>query len=336
MSCCRSILTFIDRLASTNSSTLGACFALLARQFPKIILLRRRKWPTPILLGLCVIALATSGCSQGILAPVGPVADGERLILLDALGIMLLIAVPTILATLWFAWWFRASNQAALYRPTWAYSDKLEVIVWAIPALVVLFLGGVAWIGSHQLDPARPIESSERPLEVQVVSLDWRWLFIYPEQHIATVNRLVVPVGTPVHFRITSSSVMNVFFVPRIGGEIYAMNGMVTQLNLLARNVGRFPGLSAQFSGDGFSDMEFNTDVVSEKGFHDFVVSAGASSNRLDAAEYVSLSRQSTSAEVKLFGTVASGIFDDIVSRRLPPGSGPGPTAQAILSQKGM
>jgi cytochrome o ubiquinol oxidase subunit 2 len=246
---------------------------------------------------------------------------------------MLLIAVPTILATLWFAWWFRASNRAALYRPTWAYSDKLEVLVWAIPALVVLFLGGVAWIGSHQLDPARPIDSSLKPLEVQVVSLDWRWLFIYPEQHIATVNRLVIPVGTPVHFRITSSSVMNVFFVPRIGGEIYAMNGMATQLNLLARNVGRFPGLSAQFSGDGFSDMAFNTDVVSEKGFHDFVVGASASPKRLDEMEYISLSHPSRSTEVKLFGKVASGIFDDIVSRRLPPGSGPEPTAQASLSR---
>jgi len=284
---------------------------------------------------LCVTA-ALGGCTQGILDPQGPIADGERLILLDALAIMLLIAVPTILATLWFAWWFRASNRAALYRPTWAYSDKLEVIVWAIPALVVLFLGGVAWTGAHQLDPARPIESSLRPLEIQVVSLDWRWLFIYPEQHIATINRLVIPIGTPVHFRITSSSVMNVFFVPRIGGEIYAMNGMATQLNLLARNVGRFPGLSAQFSGDGFSDMAFNTDVVSEKGFRDFVRGASASSKRLDGSEYISLSRQSTSAEVKLFGKVASGIFDDIVSRRLPPGSGPGPAAQAIMSQKGM
>jgi cytochrome o ubiquinol oxidase subunit 2 len=306
---------------------------LLARRFTKIIILLKLARPIAIVFCLSTIDLTTSGCSQGILAPVGPVADGERLILLDALGIMLLIAVPTILATLWFAWWFRASNRAALYRPTWAYSDKLEVLVWAIPALVVLFLGGVAWIGSHQLDPARPIDSPLKPLEIQVVSLDWRWLFIYPEQHIATVNRLVVPVGTPVHFRITSSSVMNVFFVPRIGGEIYAMNGMATQLNLLARNVGRFPGLSAQFSGDGFSDMAFNTDVVNKKAFNDFVVGASASPKRLDEMEYISLSHPSRSTEVKLFGKVASGIFDDIVSRRLPPGSGPEPTAQASLSR---
>jgi cytochrome o ubiquinol oxidase subunit II len=306
---------------------------LLAQRFRQIVHPSRLNRLSAKVIFLCVTGLTTSACSQGVLAPVGPVADGERLILLDALGIMLLIAVPTILATLWFAWWFRASNRAALYRPDWAYSDKLEVLVWAIPALVVLFLGGVAWIGSHQLDPARPIDSAVRPLEVQVVSLDWRWLFIFPEQHIATVNRLVIPVGTPVHFRITSSSVMNVFFVPRIGGEIYAMNGMATQLNLLARNVGRFPGLSAQFSGDGFSDMGFNTDVVSEKEFHNFVADASASPGRLDEAEYISLSRPSRSADVKLFGKVASDIFENIVSRRLPPGSGPEPTAQASLSR---
>jgi cytochrome o ubiquinol oxidase subunit II len=272
---------------------------------------------------LCVIALAASGCSQGVLAPVGPIADGERLILLDALGIMLLIAVPTILATLWFAWWFRASNRAALYRPAWAYSDKLEVIVWAIPALVVLFLGGVAWIGSHELDPARPIKSTVKPLEIQVVSLDWRWLFIYPDQHVATVNRLVIPAGTPVHLRITSSSVMNVFFVPRIGSEIYAMNGMATQLNLLARDTGRFHGLSAQFSGDGFSDMGFNADVVNAREFQDFIAGAHASSRHLDDTAYASLSRQSRSVKTEVFGEVANGLFDDIVTRRLPPGSGP-------------
>jgi len=333
MRCGRSIRALINRPILVSPRGAGARSALLAQRFRQIVHLSRLKRLTPIALCLCTIGITTSGCGQGVLAPVGPVADGERLILLDALGIMLLIAVPTILATLWFAWWFRASNRAALYRPSWAYSDKLEVLVWAIPALVVLFLGGVAWIGSHQLDPARSIDSSMKPLEIQVVSLDWRWLFIYPEQHIATVNRLVIPVGTPVHFRITSSSVMNVFFVPRIGGEIYAMNGMATQLNLLARDVGRFPGLSAQFSGDGFSDMEFNTDVVNEKGFHDFVAGTSASPKRLDEAEYISLSHPSRSTEVELFGKVATGIFDDIVSRRLPPGSGPEPTAQASLSR---
>jgi cytochrome o ubiquinol oxidase subunit 2 len=242
---------------------------------------------------------------------------------LDALGIMLVIVVPTILAILLFAWWFRASNTAATYRPAWAYSGRLEALVWAIPALVILFLGGVAWTGSHELDPARPIASPKPALEIEVVSLDWRWLFIYPGQRIATINRLVIPVGTPVHLRITSASVMNVFFVPRLASQIYAMNGMVTQLNLLASQTGLFPGLSAQFSGDGFADMSFDTVVTTEAGFSSFVAGAHAQRARLDAAGYRRLSQQSHDPRVQLFASVSDGLFDDIASLRLPPGSGP-------------
>jgi len=281
---------------------------------------------------LCAPAFLLNGCGSGVLAPVGPIADGERLILLDALGIMLVIVVPTILAVLLFAWWYRASNNAAVHLPEWAYSGKLEVLVWAIPAFVVLFLGGVAWIGSHQLDPSRPIASSKAPLEIEVVSLDWRWLFIYPGQHVATINRLVVPVGTPVHFRITSSSVMNVFFIPRLGGEIYAMSGMATQLNLLGESTGTFPGLSAQFSGDGFADMSFRTEVVTAAQFKTFLDQAQAAPTRLDDDAYRVLERQSHDAREQVFGTVASGLFDRIVSLELPPG--PGPAAMTDTAMK--
>jgi cytochrome o ubiquinol oxidase subunit 2 len=280
-----------------------------------------------LIAGLALIALATDGCDPTILSPAGPVAGGESLILLDALGIMLVIVVPTILATLFFAWWFRASNRAATYRPTWAYSGKLEVLVWAIPALVVLFLGGVAWIGSHDLDPAKPIASPKQPLEVEVVSLDWRWLFIYPAQHIATINQLVVPVGTPVHLRLTSASVMNVFFVPRLAGEIYTMNGMVTQLNLLGSRTGTFPGLSAQFSGDGFAGMSFDAVVATPDQFAAFVERAHAAPGKLDGAAYRLLSQQSHDRRVQTFGSVSDGLFDDIATLRLPPGSGPAPVS---------
>ncbi len=269
------------------------------------------------------------GCGPTILTSVGPIADGEGLILLDALGIMLAIVVPTILTTVAFAWWFRASNSAATYRPNWAYSGKLELLVWSIPALVVLFLGGVAWIGSHRLDPAMPIASTKRPLEVQVVSLDWRWLFIYPGQHIATINRLVLPVGTPVHLRITSASVMNVFFVPRLAGEMYAMSGMATQLNLLANKAGTFPGLSAQFSGDGFSGMNFDTVVMSSRQFSSFVDHTRTTGVRLDEAEHRRLSNQSHDGRARLFGDVSKGMFDKIVSLQLPPGGGPTQPTQA-------
>src|SRR4051812_37385465 len=159
--------------------------------------------------------LLLNACTSSILEPAGPVARGERIILLDALAIMLAIVVPTILATLAFAWWYRASNTKARYLPEWAYSGRLELIIWSIPTLIILFLGGVIWTGSHQLDPGRALSSSTRALEVQVVALDWKWLFVYPEQHVATVNELIVPAGRPVHFSITSASVMNQFFVPR-------------------------------------------------------------------------------------------------------------------------
>jgi cytochrome o ubiquinol oxidase subunit II len=288
-----------------------------------------------LIAGLALIAVATDGCNSTILSTAGPIAEGESLILLDALGIMLVIVVPTILATLFFAWWFRASNRAAAYLPTWAYSGKLEVLVWAIPALVVLFLGGVAWIGSHELDPARPIVSSKQPLEIEVVSLDWRWLFIYPKQGIATINQLVVPVGTPVHFKLTSASVMNVFFVPRLAGQIYTMNGMVTQLNLLADRTGTFPGISAQFSGDGFAGMSFDTVVATSGQFAAFVERAHAAPDRLDDAEYRLLSQQSHDSHVQMFGYVSAGLFEDIANLKLPPGSGPMPLAPVSDTQVG-
>src|SRR6201996_4250129 len=286
-------------------------------------------------LALALLSVLVAGCQGSILDPAGPVAGGEQLVLMDALGIMLAIVVPTILTTLWFAWWFRASNSAALYRPAWVYSDKLEVVVWCIPALTVLFLGGLAWTGSHELDPKRPLKSQAPPLEVQVVSLDWKWLFIYPDQHVAVVNRLVLPVGRPVHFRLTSSSVMNVFFVPRLGGEIYTMNGMVTELNLQADRTGSYPGLSAQFSGDGFAGMRFDTQVTSVSGFDRFIEQARAASAKLDGDTYKSLSRPSEGVPVQLFGYVSDGLFEDIASRRLPPGEGPTSNGRPVASAAG-
>ena len=287
------------------------------------------------ILALTLTSSLLAGCSGSVLDPAGPVAGGEQLILMDALGIMLIIVVPTILTTLWFAWWFRASNSAALYRPAWVYSDKLEVVVWCIPALTVLFLSGLAWTGSHKLDPARPLQSPVSPLEVQVVSLDWKWLFIYPEQHVAVVNRLVIPVGRPVHFRLTSSSVMNVFFVPRLAGEIYTMNGMVTQLNLQADKTGKYPGLSAQFSGDGFAGMHFDTEVTSGSGFDQFIEQARTAPARLDDNTYKSLSRPSEGVAVQLFGNTSDGLFQNIASRRLPPGEGPTSNGRPFASAAG-
>jgi cytochrome o ubiquinol oxidase subunit 2 len=236
---------------------------------------------------------------------------------------MLAIVVPTLLATLAFAWWFRASNTHARRLPTWAYSGRVELIVWSIPTLVVFFLGGVAWIGAHELDPARPLDSSAKPLEIQVVSLDWKWLFIYPEQGIGSVNRLVVPAGVPLHFRITSASVFNVFFVPRLGSEIYSMYGMTTQLNLQADRPGIYNGLSAHFSGDGFSDMSFDVQAVTREQFSAWTSVVSTSGPELDDAAYRGLLRQSQNVRPYTYRTVQRGLFDDIVTQKLPAGEGP-------------
>ena len=214
-----------------------------------------------------VLALALASCHSGVLDPQGPVGAAQRTILINALAIMLAIVVPTILATLGVSWWFRASNTRAQYRPEWAYSGRIELVVWSIPLLVIMFLGGIAWIGSHDLDPAKPLGTKAKGLKVQVVSLDWKWLFIYPDQGIASVNQLVVPVGTPIHFTLTSASVMNAFFIPQLGSMIYTMNGMTTQLHLQADREGVFHGLSSQFSGDGFPGMHFQVRAVAAEAF---------------------------------------------------------------------
>src|SRR5215510_13982540 len=186
--------------------------------------------PALILIG----AAALGGCSEGVLDPKGPVASAERLILLNSTGIMLAIVIPTILATLGVAWWFRSSNTRARYLPDFDYSGRVELLVWSIPAMTVLLVGGVTWLSSYDLDPPKPIASAVKPVRVQVVALDWKWLFIYPDEGVASVNHMTVPAGTPISFEITSSGVMNSFFVPQLGGQIYAMAGMVTRLNLQA------------------------------------------------------------------------------------------------------
>jgi cytochrome o ubiquinol oxidase subunit II len=260
---------------------------------------------------------ALASCGEGLLDPRGPVSRAEAVILIDATAVMLAIIVPVMLLTGLFAWWFRAGNTRARYLPDWEYSGRIEMIVWAIPALVILFLGGVAWVSSHDLDPPRPIASALAPLEVQVVSLDWKWLFIYPNAGIASVNRLVLPSGRPVRFSLTSASVMNSFFVPQLGSQIYTMAGMTTRLNLQADQVGVFPGLSAQFSGEGFSDMRFDVLAESADDFTRWEQTAKASGQKLDATSYAALARPSKADEPMTYGAVETGLFETIASGHL-------------------
>ncbi len=269
------------------------------------------------------VALLLSGCNWAVLNPKGPIGDGNSMLLVDSVAIMLVIVVPTIIATLGIAWWFRSSNRRAFYLPDWEYSGQLELIVWAIPLLTIMLLGGVTWIGAHDLDPAKPLISKEQPLDVQVVSLDWKWLFIYPDQHVASVNRLVIPARTPIRFSLTSGSVMTAFFVPQLGSMIYTMNRMRTQLYLAADEPGVFRGLATQISGDGFADMHFEVEAKSPQDFYDWLGKARADGPELTPESYIELSKQSVVPAPFTFRTVSDGLFEKILDQTLPPGPGP-------------
>jgi cytochrome o ubiquinol oxidase subunit 2 len=267
--------------------------------------------------------LLLAGCAGGVLDPKGPVGADEKTILINSTAIMLAIVIPTLVAAFAFAWWYRASNTRATYHPDWAYSGRIELLVWSIPILTILFLGGVIWVGSHKLDPAAALPSKAPPLEVQVVSLDWKWLFIYPGQGIATVNELVIPAGRPVHFRLTSASVMNTFFVPQLGSMIYTMNAMVTELHLQADHPGRYYGRSAQFSGDGFPDMHFWVRSVSPAEFAAWSAQTHAAGPVLDMPAYAALTRQSQNVKPFTFRAVDPGLFQAIAMQKAPLGPGP-------------
>ena len=264
-----------------------------------------------------------TGCGRAQLQPAGPVSDAERKILFDSVVIMLAIVIPTILATLGVAWWYRSSNPRARRQPDFVYSGRVELIVWSIPALVIIFLGGIAWISSHDLDPADPLPSKAAPLDIQVVSLDWKWLFIYPKLGIASVNRMVVPAGVPLHLMLTSASVWNVFWIPQLGSMLYCMNGMAGTLYLQADQPGVYRGESAMISGDGFADMHFNADAVSQSQFDAWVASTRGAGPALDEAAYRELLRQSLPHHPYTYGSVRPGLFADIVMQKLPPGEGP-------------
>jgi cytochrome o ubiquinol oxidase subunit 2 len=259
---------------------------------------------------------------MNILDPQGPIGAADKTILIDSLAIMLAIVLPTIVAVFGFAYWFRASNAKASYLPHWAYSGRIELVVWSIPTLTIILLGGVAWIGAHQLDPAKAVEGSGKPLTIQAVSLDWKWLFIYPDQQVATINTLTVPAGVPLHFELTSSSVMNVFFIPQFGSMIYTMNGMATQLNLRADKPGTFGGLSAHFSGDGFPDMHFDVHVVPPEQFSKWTQDASRTDKSLDEASYSEIARPSMKSPPAIYRLADPQLFHSIVTQKLPPAPG--------------
>jgi cytochrome o ubiquinol oxidase subunit II len=263
-----------------------------------------------------VLPLALGGCSDiELFNPKGDIGVQERTLILLALGAMLLVVIPVIVLTLVFAWRYRASNTKAIYSPKWAHSNTLEAVVWTIPCIIVALLATLIWRTTHSLDPYRPLEADTAPVRVEVVALNWKWLFIYPDYGIASVNRLEIPVNTPIDFKLTSESIMNSFFIPQLGSQIYAMAGMQTQLHLIANSPGTYAGLSSAFSGPGFSDMHFGAVATSRQEFDEWVRKAKASPLSLDNAAYKSLEQPSVKNPVAVYTNVAPGLFEGIVNQ---------------------
>jgi cytochrome o ubiquinol oxidase subunit II len=277
-----------------------------------------------------VLAVALGGCSTVVMSPTGDIARQQADLIVWSVILMLLIIVPVMVLTVLFAWRYRASNEEATYEPDWDHSTGLELIIWSAPLLIIIALGAITWVSTHTLDPYRPLDrtapgkpvtAETRPLEVQVVSLDWKWLFIYPEQGIATVNELVLPVDRPVRFRLSSSSVMNAFWVPSMAGMVYTMAGMETKLHAVLNKPGRFEGSSANYSGAGFSYMNFWTQGVDDAAFDRWVAEVKGRPGRLDTAGYLKLEVPSEKVPPMQFGGVEDGLFDRIVGMCVKPGT---------------
>lgn len=283
---------------------------------------RRGLWLLPLIL--------LTGCDLVVLNPAGDIANQQSNLIVISTMLMLLIIVPVIILTFVFAWRYRKGNTEARYEPEWDHSTKLELLIWGAPLLIIIVLGVITWVSTHKLDPYRPLEriDAERPLAanyqpmtVQVVSLDWKWLFIYPEQGIATVNELVTPVGAPIRFKLTSSNMMNSFYIPALAGQIYTMAGMETQLNAVINKQGVFDGFSANYSGAGFSDMGFKYHAVSDEEFEAWVKSTRGNVESLDRTSYVELEKQSEREPVRRYGKLDPELFEAIVNRCVAPGT---------------
>lgn len=288
------------------------------------ILTRRR----PAVAALAA-AVPLGGCDLVVMNPAGDVARQQADLILWSTGLMLIVIVPVMVLTVIFAWRYRQGNADAEYAPDWDHSTGLELVIWSVPLLIIIALGALTWVGTHTLDPYRPIgriapgrplPAAQRPLEVQVVSLDWKWLFIYPEQGIATVNTLVLPANRQVRFRLSSSSVMNTFWVPAMAGMIYTMPGMETKLHAVLNRSGRFEGRSGNYSGKGFSEMDFWTRAVEPAAFERWASDVRGTPGRLDAGEYLRLEKPSEDVRPTRYGAVAAGLFDRIVGMCVHPG----------------
>ncbi|MFT8210680.1 MAG: cytochrome o ubiquinol oxidase subunit II [Symbiopectobacterium sp.] len=277
------------------------------------------------MLSLFATAALLGGCDMALINPKGQVGLEQRSLILTAIGLMLIVVIPVIVMTIAFAWKFRASNTKAKYTPNWSHSNKIEAVVWTVPIIIILILGTITWKTTHSLDPYKPLASEAKPITVEVISLDWKWLFVYPELGIATVNELAFPANVPVNFKITSDTVMNSFFIPRLGGQIYAMAGMQTKLHLIANEPGKYDGISGGYSGKGFSGMKFTAIATpSQQEFDQWVATVRASSKTLNSTEeFNALAKPSEFHPVEYFSSVQPELFENLIHKFTQSGGAP-------------
>lgn len=267
-------------------------------------------------IGLLIAAAAHwGGGNFAVLNPKGLIALKEYQLMVVSTLLMLLVIVPVYVLTIVFAWQYRASNKKAVYKPNWDHHLSLELTWWLVPTVIIGLLAFLTWKSAHQLDPFKPIASAQAPLTVQVVALQWRWLFIYPEQQVASLNLVELPKDRPINFVLTSDAPMNSFWIPSLGGQVYAMSGMSTQLHLLASETGRYPGSSANLSGSGFANMRFTAEVTTESGFEAWVRSVKRSSNSLTVSGYATLAEPSKETATASYAWVEPGLYDTIVHK---------------------
>ena len=291
----------------------------------KTMELRRPAW-----LAATALTAGLAGCSKAVvLNPAGDIAAQQGQMVITATLLMLIIIVPVIALTLFFAWKYRQGNTEAEYEPEWHHSTTLELVIWTVPLLIIIALGALTWIGTHKLDPYRPLDridaqralpADSKPLEVQVVAMDWKWLFFYPELGIATVNELAAPVDRPILFKLTATSTMNAFYVPDLAGMIYAMPGMQTELNAVINRTGVFQGMSSHYSGSGFSGMTFKFHGLSEDDFDKWVKQAKTEGKPLDRSTYQNLVKPSERDPVQRFASVEEGLYEKVLNRCVEDG----------------
>ncbi|MEJ2631300.1 MAG: COX aromatic rich motif-containing protein [Acidihalobacter sp.] len=285
----------------------------------------RKKFPNLFRYLALIPLLLLGGCSSEhfwLFNPKGPIAATELYYMILDVAVMLIVVVPTILLTIWVIYRYRASSGKGAYAPKWSHSNVLEVVVWGVPIVIVAILAYYSFIGTHQVNPWNPTVitqhskyAKEQPLEIDVITTDWQWLFVYPKQNVAVSNELVVPVNRLVHFRLTSASVTNNFFIPQLVGQVYVMPGMRSKQSMVAAHTGEYHGLSAALSGGGFSWMNFKVKAVTEQSFKSWVGIAQQSASKLSYAEFKKFARPTVNVgnKVQLFTNIQPGLLVQVI-----------------------